>query len=326
VIGAVRRYRDRRHRRMQRLRRADDIESAFKIKIDVDDHDIDLLFGHDLGEGFDRQNLDLPKFNAKGELALNQFGAATPGPNPPYDQDQNALVAQALAVKPKNTIVVYTGGSFSVAGTWSTAPGVLIALYPGGDQGNAIADVLFGDYNPGGHLSVTFPMNAADVPAFGTDNVALYSQYEAVEEGRGWPYYDKHNLPVLFPFGHGLSYTTFLYSNLQVTPTTVAQTATVNVKVDVHNTGARAGDEAVQLYVADVAASVPRRVKDLRGFLRVSLAAGEKKTVSFTLKPSDLAYYDDKASKWVAEAGVFNVMVGSSSRDLRLLGSFTLSP
>jgi beta-glucosidase len=281
---------------------------------------------NDSGEGFDRKNLDLPKYNAAGDLEKNNFGATDPDPNGPYDQDQNALVAQALAAKPDKTVVVYTGGSFSVAGTWATAPGVLIALYPGGDQGNAIADVLFGDTNPGGHLSITFPMKAEDVPLWGTDDVALYSQYEPPDEARGWPYYDKKNLPVLFPFGHGLSYTTFRYSNLQIAPQTMAQNGNITVSVDVHNTGARAGDEVVQLYVADPEASVPRRVKDLRGFLRVALAPDEKKTVAFTLKPEDLAFYDEQASTWVAEPGLFDVMVGSSSRDLRLAGSFTLSP
>jgi beta-glucosidase len=280
---------------------------------------------NDAGEGFDRMNLDLPKYNALGELEKNNFDATTPEPGGPYDQDQNALVAQALAAKPQNTVVVYTGGSFSVAGTWATAPGVLIALYPGGDQGNAIADALFGDYNPGGHLSITFPMKAEDVPPWGTV-AATYSTYEPVEEGRGWTYYDRKNLPVLFPFGHGLSYTKFLYSNLQVAPQTMSQTGSVTVSVDVRNTGARAGDEVVQLYVADTVASVPRRVKDLRGFVRMTLAPGEKKTASLTLKPEDVAFYDDKALKWVAEPGVFDVMVGSSSRDLRLAGSFTVSP
>jgi hypothetical protein len=145
---------------------------------------------NDSGEGFDRQNLDLPKYNATGDLAKNNFNDTT---ETGFDQDQNALVAQVLAAKPTKTVVVYTGGSFSVAGTWSTAPGVIIALYPGGDQGNAIADVLFGDYNPGGHLSITFPQKAEDVPPWGVV-AATFSTYEPVEEGRGWSYYDKKNL------------------------------------------------------------------------------------------------------------------------------------
>jgi beta-glucosidase len=276
---------------------------------------------NDSGEGFDRSNLDLPKYNAAGDLAKSNFGVVDEAG---FDLDQNALVAQALAAKPNNTVVVYTGGSFSVAGTWSTAPGVVIALYPGGDQGNAIADVLFGDFNPGGHLSVTFPQKAEDVPAWG-NVAATYSTYEPVEEGRGWSYYDKKNLPVLYPFGHGLSYTSFVYSNIQIAPGTMPANGTVTVTVDVRNSGARAGDEVVQLYVADPEASVPRRVKDLRGFLRVTLKPDEKKTITFKLTPDDLAFYSDTASKWVAEPGVFNVQVGSSSRDIKLTGSFSLA-
>jgi beta-glucosidase len=277
---------------------------------------------NDSGEGFDRKNLDLPKYNAAGDLEKNNFGATAPDPGGPYDQDQNALVAQALAAKPQNTVVVYTGGSFSVAGTWSTAPGVLIALYPGGDQGNAIADVLFGDYNPGGHLSVTFPMKAEDVPAWGTDNVPLYSQYEAAEEGRGWPYYDKHNLPVLFPFGHGLSYTTFVYSNLRVSAPTMSQTGSVTVSVDVRNSGARAGAEIVQLYVHQVKSSVDRPAKELKAFRRVVLNPRQSQTVTFALDQSALAFYDPARKEWVAEPGTFEVLVGASSRDIRLKGSF----
>jgi beta-glucosidase len=302
--------------------------TSVSITTDVAAADYVVVFVgiNDAGEGFDRSNLDLPKYNAAGELALNTLdakGVVTVGPKPPYDQDQNALVAQALAAKPGKTIVVYTGGSFSVAGTWSTAPGVIIALYPGGDQGNAIADVLFGDYNPGGHLSITFPQKAEDVPTWGV--TAAYATYEPVEEGRGWPYYDKKNLPVLFPFGHGLSYTSFVYSNIQISPSTMPATGSVTVSVDVRNGGARAGDEVVQLYVADPEASVPRRVKDLRGFLRVTLQPDEKKTVTFKLTPDDLAFFSDTASKFVAEPGVFNVQVGSSSRDIRLTGSFSLA-
>jgi beta-glucosidase len=156
--------------------------------------------------------------------------------------------------------------------------------------------------------------------------VSVYSQYEPVEEGRGWTYFDKHGLVPLFAFGHGLSYTTFLYSNLVISPATMPANGSVTVSVDVRNSGARAGDEVVQLYVTDVEASVPRRVRDLRGFMRIALAPSEKKTVSLQLTPADLAFYSDTAQKWVAEPGVFGVQVGASSRDIRLTGSFTLAP
>jgi beta-glucosidase len=255
---------------------------------------------NDLGEAFDRTNLDLPN-------------------GPTCNCSQNALVAQVLAAKPNNTIVVYTGGSFTIGGSWSSAPAVVVALYPGQEQGNALADVLFGDYNPGGRLSVTFPADASQVPAWPTTTV------EPAGEGRGYFYYDKHNLTPLFPFGHGLSYTTYAYTNLRISPTSVTAGQTVTVMVDVQNTGTRAGEEVVQLYVHDQVASVDRRVKDLRGFQRVALTAGQTKTLTFTLTSSDLAFWNDTTGSWLAEPGAFDVLIGASSRDIRLQGTFTLN-
>ena len=249
---------------------------------------------NDLGEGFDRTNVDLPVVNGV---------------------DQNALVAQVMAAKPNRTVVVYTGGSAAVAGSWSNAPAVVIALYPGQEQGNALADIIFGDVNPAGRLSVSFPNTASQLPPWGQ----AYNIYESAGEGRGYYYYDKHNLTPLFAFGHGLSYTTFAYSNLRIT----VNGATETVQVDVKNTGTRAGDEVVQMYIGDPVASVDRRVKDLRGFQRVNIAAGATTTVTFTITDQDLSYWNDATSSWYAEPGVFNVLIGASSRDIRIQGSFT---
>ena len=245
---------------------------------------------NDPGEGFDRTNVDLPVVNGV---------------------DQNALVAQVLAAKPNRTVVVYTGGSAAIAGSWSNAPAIIMALYPGQEQGNALAEVIFGDYNPGGRLSISFPNTADQLPPWGPS----FNTYESAGEGRGYYYYDKHNLTPLFAFGHGLSYTSFAYSNLRITGMTV--------QVDVKNTGTRAGDEVVQLYISDPVASVDRRVKDLRGFQRVNIAAGATATVTFTLTDQDLAYWRDSTNSWYVEPGVFNVLIGASSRDIRLQGSIT---
>ena len=249
---------------------------------------------NDLGEGFDRTNVDLPVVNGV---------------------DQNALVAQVMAAKPNRTVVVYTGGSAAIAGSWSTAPAIIMALYPGQEQGNALAEVIFGDYNPGGRLSISFPNTADQLPPWGPS----FNIYESAGEGRGYYYYDKHNLTPLFAFGHGLSYTSFAYSNLRITQSGGTET----VLVDVRNSGTRAGDEVVQLYVSDPVASVDRRVKDLRGFQRVNIAAGATVTVTFTLTDQELAYWRDSSNSWYTEPGVFNVLIGASSRDIRLQGSFT---
>lgn len=251
---------------------------------------------NDPGEGFDRTNTDLLS-------------------------NQNEYVAQVLAAKPNNTIVVYTGGSACVSNTWASAPSVLIALYPGLRQGPAIADILFGDVNPSGKLSVSFPANVSQLPAFPT-NV-----YETAGEGRGYFYYDKHNLTPLYAFGHGLSYTTFQYSNLRISPANITKTGTVTVQVDVKNAGSRAGQEVVQLYIQPLNSSVDRRVKDLRGFSKVNLAAGATTTVTFTVDAGAVSYFDDSITvmNWVAEPLTYNVLIGSSSRDIRLTGSFILN-
>jgi beta-glucosidase len=247
---------------------------------------------NDGGETIDRSNLDLPN-------------------------GQNDLVTQVLKVKPDKTIVVFTGGSWAIAGAWSTAPAVVIALYPGQEQAHALADVLFGDYNPAGRLSISFPNDASQVPAWN-------STYEPAWEGRGYFYYDSKNLTPLFAFGHGLSYTTFAYSNLSITPLSVVMPDVVTVNVDVANTGGRAGDEVIQLYLKPPQTTVQRRIKDLRGFKRIALAPGEKKTVTFHLLERDLAYFSEADSLFTTEPGVYTVQIGASSRDIRQQGSFTL--
>jgi len=140
----------------------------------------------------------------------------------------------------------------------------------------------------------------------------------------GYRYYDRENSEPLFPFGYGLSYTTFAYSDLKISPKTISQKDTVQVQLRITNTGKMAGDEVVQLYVHDVKASLPREVKALKGFVRVSLKPGESKWVTFKLNKKHLSFYDPNAKKWIAQPGWFEVLVGSSSRNVRLKGKFLL--
>jgi beta-glucosidase len=188
-----------------------------------------------------------------------------------------------------------------------------IAWYPGQAGGTAIADVLFGDYNPGGRLPVTFYQSANDLPPF-TD----YAM-----KGRTYRFFTGE---ALYPFGHGLSYTTFGYRNLAVDQDTLAGDGTVQVTVDVANTGPRAGDEVVQLYVQHINSSVERPLKDLRGFRRVSLQPGESRRVTFPLRAAQLAYWDAGAGRWVVENGQVRVLVGASSADIRLSHTITVIP
>jgi beta-glucosidase len=192
-------------------------------------------------------------------------------------------------------------------------PAILCAFYDGQEQGAAIADALFGDTNPGGRLTTTWYTGSATLPPV--------TDYD-LRKGRTYLYYQ--DVP-LYPFGHGLSYTSFAYSGLDIEPAILAPGGTATVSVEVKNTGWRGGDEVVQLYVHDAFASVPRPLKELRGFLRVHLEPGESKLVSFALAAKDLAFWDVKTHGWRLEDGLFDVAVGSSSADLRLQGHVTVS-
>jgi beta-glucosidase len=191
-------------------------------------------------------------------------------------------------------------------------PAIVETWFLGVEHGTATADVLFGDYAPGGKLPVTFPRAVGQVPIY----------YSHKNTGRppsednkfSSKYIDLPWTP-LYPFGHGLSYTTFAYGAPRLSATTLRPGETLRVDVDVTNTGARAGSEVVQLYVQDLVASVTRPVKELRAFRRVTLGPGERRTVSFTLRPDDLAFYD-LAMRRVVEPGFFKVFVGTSSAEV----------
>ena len=195
---------------------------------------------------------------------------------------------------------------------------VVWAWYPGQECGNAIADVLFGDVNPSGKLPTTFPKRLQDNPAYinypGENGQVYYGEGLFV----GYRYYDKKDIAPLFPFGYGLSYTTFAYRNLVLDATGDV----IRVSVDVQNTGHRAGKEIVQVYVRDVQSRLVRPEKELKAFAKIALEPGETKTVTFTLDQEALSYYDPAVKGWVAEAGEFEVLVGSSSRDIRLTARF----
>jgi beta-glucosidase len=198
------------------------------------------------------------------------------------------------------------------------------AFYPGMENGNAVTRVLLGEVNPSGKLSVTFPRRIEDNPAFLN---AAYPNCREVIYGEGvfvgYRYYDKKEVESLFPFGHGLSYTTFAYSDLKVAKKVKAGEK-VKVTLKVKNTGQAAGREVVQLYVADPQSALPRPPKELKAFAKVALKPGQSKTVAFTLDERALSYYHPVKKGWVAEAGEFEVLVGSSSRDIRLKAKFVL--
>ncbi len=233
----------------------------------------------------------------------------------PAGQDE---LIRAVAAANKNTVVVLIAGSPVLMDGWvDKAPGLLAAWYPGQEGGHAIADMLFGDANPSGKLPMTFLKKWTDSPAYGhypgENGVVEYAEGIYV----GYRHFDKHDIEPLFPFGFGLSYTKFTYSDLKVSPT--------EVSLSVRNSGTREGAEVVQLYVAPAHSSVDRPVKELKGFRRVALKPGETRTVRFSLDKSAVSYYSSERHDWVAEPGTYEVLVGASSRDIRLSGKFELA-
>ncbi|MBW7884101.1 MAG: glycoside hydrolase family 3 C-terminal domain-containing protein [Caldilineaceae bacterium] len=229
---------------------------------------------------------------------------------------QQALVEAVVATGTPTIVVLVNGRPFSIPWIAEHVPAIVEAWLPGEEGGRAVADMLFGDANPGGKLPVTVVRAPGQVPLF-------YSHRPSGAKSFAYgPYVDESNEP-LFPFGFGLSYTDFAFSNLEVTPQEVTADGTVHVRVDVTNTGPREGDEVVQIYTRTDGASVTRPVKELRGFKRVSLAPGETKTLSVELAVPQMAYYDLQMRLGVEPATV-TVMVGNSSRDIQLTGSFRI--
>jgi len=222
-------------------------------------------------------------------------------------------LVQAIHAAGKPVIVVLLNGRpLSINWINKYVPAIVEGWFPGAQGGTAIAEVLFGDYNPSGKLTVTFPKTAGQIPFnFPTKPNAQWEGEKSRVNG------------ALYYFGHGLSYTTFAYSNLKITPVKQTATGDIRITADIQNTGPRAGTEVVQLYIRDLVSSVTTYEKNLRGFARVSLAPGERKTIAFVLKPEHLALWD-RNMRFVVEPGTFRVLVGSSSEDIRLRGDFEL--
>ena len=232
---------------------------------------------------------------------------------------QNRLI-EAVAEANSNTVVVLHNGA-PVEMPWIGKVKAVLEAYLGGQAvGEAVVRILFGDANPCGHLPETFPRKLEDNPSFlyygGEGNVTEYREGVFV----GYRYYDKKKMDVLFPFGFGLSYTTFEYSNLRLSADKIKDTDTLTVKVAVKNTGKRAGKAVVQLYVGDEESTPIRPVRELKGFLKVALQPGESREVSFTLDKRSFAYWNKQIHDWHVETGAFTIEVGSSSRDLPLKG------
>ncbi len=243
----------------------------------------------------------------------------------PFGQDR--LIPELAKVNPNLVLVLISGNAVEMK--WvDEIPAIVQAWYLGSEAGHALADVLSGTVNPSGKLPISFPVKLTDNGAHSFDALcypgdSLHVVYkEDILVGYRW--HDTKKIPALFPFGHGLSYTTFTYGKAALSSTDMTADGSITVTVPVKNTGSLPGKEVVQLYVGDNKSSLPRPQKELKAFDKIALNPGEEKTVTFTITADDLKYFDDARHEWVAEPGKFTLYIGSSSTDIRTKGSFTL--
>lgn len=287
---------------------ADQFAGRIELVSQAEEADVVLLFvglSHRPGldsEVMDRKSLDLP---AK----------------------QIQLIEASLAQNPNTVVVLINGGPISME--WAgPVPAILEAWYPGMEGGRAIADVLFGDINPSGKLPVSFPRRLQDSPAhqssrtFPGDGAQVHYDEDVFI---GYRHFDSREIEPLFAFGHGLSYTQFSYSDISLSSKVLRGDDVLLVKARICNVGSVAGAEVVQLYISDLECSVPRPLKELKGSSKVFLQPGQAAKVQFGIAYRDLAFYSEKNRDWLAEAGRFVVLLGSSSRDIRLEAEFDYS-
>lgn len=265
--------------------------------------DVALLYialpGYKESEGYDRWDLDL-----------------TP--------QEVALIQAVTQAQPRAVVILNNGSAVTMSAWIDGAAAVLEAWMMGQAGGAAIADILFGKINPSGKLTETFPLRLADTPAYinfpGGNGQVRYGEGLFI----GYRYYDMKETPVLFPFGHGLSYTAFDYRNARLSAAEIDDSETLTVWVDVTNTGTRPGKETVQVYVHDHAAGLARPIKELKGFAKVALQPGETKTVSIALDFRAFAYFHPGYGRWITEDGQFDILIGASSADIRCRETVTL--
>jgi beta-glucosidase len=276
------------------------------------------------GPGFD-QAVAAAKSADQVVLALGETremsGEATSRSNIDLPGDEQQLIDRIAALGKPFTVVLFNGRPLTLTDVAAKSPAILEAWFPGVQAGNAVADVLFGKVNPGGKLPVSFPVNVGQVPIYYNHEPTgrpcdITSKYNS-------RYRDLNTCDPLYSFGYGLSYTTFSFSNLQLSSATMSPRGSVKARVNVTNTGSRAGDEVVQLYIHDPVASISQPVRRLRDFDRVTLQPGQTKTVSFTLDRNDVGFYDNMG-KFVVEPGQIDVYVGDSSQ-ATMTKSFTVT-
>ncbi len=268
-------------------------DSKKSLVFDNGNKEEEILAGND-SEGTDRIQLELP-------------------------DEQVILINQTVQQNPNTIVVLLNGSPIAMEGWFENVPAILEAWYPGMEGGNAIANILFGEINPSGKIPMTFPKKLSDSPAHKSKltwpGENLKTKYE---EGIfvGYRYFDKEEIEPLFPFGYGLSYTTFTYKNFSLDKKIISSNETLSVSVEITNSGKYSGAEVIQVYFQDIECSVERPVKELIGFEKVYLDPDETKTVKISIKAFDLAFYDVLSHSWKIENGKFKILVGTSSRNV----------
>jgi beta-glucosidase len=244
-----------------------------------------------------------------GELQ-NQSGEAASRSSLDLPGAQQKMLEAVVAVGKPVVLVLLSGRPLNITWAASHVPAILEAWYPGSEGGNAIADTLFGDSIPAGKLPISWPRSAGQEPLYYAHNLTQEVETKPDFKSRYW---DDSSFP-LYPFGYGLSYTNFAFSNLKLSAPTMKADGKIDVSIDVQNTGDRAGDEIVQLYIHQQAGSASRPVRQLKGFERITLAAGERKTITFPLTKNELQYWSPQTKQWVVEPEKFDVWVGEDSK------------
>ncbi len=288
--------------------------------------EISYADGYTMQDEFDQTLIDeAVKIAAQAEVALLYIALPPFKESEGYDrpdidltEQEVALIKAVTAVQPRSVVILNNGSAVAMSEWIDGAGAVVEAWMMGQAGGGAIADVLFGKVNPSGRLAETFPLKLSDTPAYlnfpGENGEVRYGEGLFI----GYRYYDAKNVPVLFPFGYGLSYTTFEYRKLQLSKKAIKATDGLNVTVEVKNTGPVAGKTTVQVYIHDCESELIRPEKELKGFAKVALNPGETKTVTIPLDERAFAYYNPAYHEWVVESGEFEIRVGQSSADIDL--------
>jgi len=298
----------------------------------ADEADLTYATGYPAGLDFEQKLIDEAVAQAQAAEVALLFVALPPAiesegydrPDLNLTSQQVALIKAVTAVQPNTVVILNTGSAVAMTEWLDGTAAVLQAWLMGQAGGSALADILFGRVNPSAKLAETFPLKLSDTPAHlnfpGEEGVVRYGEGMFI----GYRYYDAKEMPVLFPFGYGLSYTTFAYDNPQVSAAAFKDVQGVTVSVDITNTGSVAGQEIVQLYVHDHEAGLARPIKELKGFAKVNLQPGETKTVTIALDFRAFAFYHPGHKQWVTEDGQFDLLIGASAADIRCKQTVTL--